>query len=34
MYIYDLLEQGIRLNASDIHITVGTNPVARVKVDL
>ena len=31
MYIYDLLEQGIRLNASDIHITVGTNPVARVK---
>lgn len=31
MDIYDLLKKGVDLNASDIHITVSTNPIARVK---
>lgn len=31
MNLFKLLKQSININASDIHITVGTNPVVRVK---
>ena len=31
MYIFDLLRKGIDLKASDIHITRGAHPIARVK---
>ena len=31
MNIYNLLQEAVNLNASDIHITIGTNPTARIK---
>lgn len=31
MNIYELLNKAVNLNASDIHITVGTNTLARIK---
>lgn len=31
MGIFDLLREAVNLNASDVHVTVGSSPIARVK---